>query len=132
MTDSSLQALANAGCGENLTWLYLECEFLSLSLPSLSPLFLSLVLPSTTARNSGCPGISDRNFAAALGLPKEFHKDNLQAAYRHWRLRADQCLFLQEKVTELEEASLAVRLWDEQRGLFFFFFPWSSFSPSAG
>ena len=41
--------------------------------------------------------------------------------YRHWRLRKDQFLFLQEKIPELHDASVAVRLWDEQHRLFFFF-----------
>ena len=36
------------------------------------------------------------NFDAALGLPKEFHRKKPQAVYRHWRLREDQFLFLQE------------------------------------
>ena len=59
------------------------------------------------------------NFDAALGLPKEFHRKEPQAVYRHWRLREDQFLFLQENVCELRDASLAVRLWDEQHRLFF-------------
>lgn len=63
--------------------------------------------------------ITKYNFAAALGLPKEFHREEPQAVYRHWRLREDQYLFLREKIPELRDASLVVRLWDEQHRLFF-------------
>ena len=65
-------------------------------------------------------GITDNNFAASLGLPKELHHEKPQSVYRHWRLREDQFLFLQEKIPELHDASVAVRLWDEQHRLFFF------------
>ena len=67
---------------------------------------------------AGNNGITNNNFAAALGLPQEFHGEEPQVVYRHWRLREDQILFLQEKNPELHDASLAVRLWDEQHRLF--------------
>ena len=70
---------------------------------------------------TGSNGITKNNFAAALGLPKEFHGEEPQVVYRHWRLREGQFLFLQEKIPELHEASWAVRLWDEQHRLFCFF-----------
>ena len=70
---------------------------------------------------TGSNGITKYNFAAALGLPKEFHGEEPQVVYRHWRLREGQFLFLQEKIPELYDASVAVRLWDEQHRLFFFF-----------
>ena len=70
---------------------------------------------------TGNKGITNNNFAAALGLPKELHREKPQAVYRHWRLREDQFLFLQEKIPELHDASVAVRLWDEQHRLFCFF-----------
>ena len=50
------------------------------------------------------------NFAAALGLPMESHREGLQAVHRQWQLRRDQFLFLREEA----DKAAAVRLWDQQ------------------
>ena len=92
-----------------------------------SCLQFAVILHCTTTGNRS---ITDNNFAAALGLPKELHREKPQAVYRHWRLREDQFLFLREKIPELRDASLAVRLWDEQHRLLIF--RGCSFSPSSG
>tara|TARA_B100000614_G_scaffold197319_1_gene178518 strand:+ start:7 stop:348 length:342 start_codon:yes stop_codon:yes gene_type:complete len=92
-----------------------------------SCLQFAVILHCTTTGNRS---ITDNNFAAALGLPKELHREKPQAVYRHWRLREDQFLFLREKIPELRDASLAVLLWDEQHRLLIF--RGCSFSPSSG
>ena len=92
-----------------------------------SCLQFAVILHCTTTGNRS---ITDNIFAASLGLPKELHREKPQSVYRHWRLRKDQVLFLQEKISELHDASLAVRLWDEQHRLWIF--RGFSFSPSSG
>lgn len=62
------------------------------------------------------------SFAAALGLPKVFHHDEMHEIHRIWRMRLDQYLFLQQ---EEDDKSAAVHLWDE-RHKFFFLLPISS------
>lgn len=62
-------------------------------------------------RTPECPGITDNNFAAALGLPMAVRKEESpQAIYSLWQLRRAQFLVLQENA----DKATTVRLWDEQ------------------
>ena len=118
VTDASLQAMAEEGCGKNLKYLNLMCEccfFCFFAFLRLSSSLPSLLCPNHTPSLFRCPttgnmSVTDNNFAASLGLPKEFRGKLPEEAHREWQLRRDQHLFLRERANK----TTAVFLWDEQ------------------
>ena len=81
VTDAGLCALAEAGCGRELTSLFLQGG------PLLFPNSWRVEFEFLSAGNRG---VTEDNFAAALGLPREFHDTRQfspQAVYHEWSLR---------------------------------------------